>query len=390
MSAVDTVRLVAVRELRQAVRKKSLWAAFAFLLLGSTAAMVLPAVLGSDDSSTDKVVVVGDDPAIVQALQSMGPALGGTVEVTSTATAAEATRLVEDQDVDIAVAGGDAPSITVRSGEHAALVGAARQAVFTSSLTNRLEDAGLSGAQVAESLAVPTAEVREIDASSQSRRAASAVISLVLYVLLLTGMVQVANGTAIEKSNRISEMLLPVVRPGSLLFGKVIGVGITNVAILSAGLVPVVVKFGIGGDLPSGIGGALAGSAAWFVLGLALYLTLAGMLGALVERQEEAGQVVSPLTFLLIGTYIAIQSSGDGVFGAVLAYVPLTSPIAEPTRIATGASNPFEIVASLVILAVTIVLAGRFAATVYARAIVRTGKRLRLRDVVSPGRPQHA
>ncbi|MEP1124041.1 MAG: ABC transporter permease [Ilumatobacter sp.] len=390
MSSFESVRLVMIRELRQATRKKGLWAVFALLFVGSTAAMVLPEVVGGDDSSTDEVVVVGDDPALVDALTALGPALDSRVDVTIVETDTEAARLVEDQEVDIAVTSGDSPEIIVRAGENAALVGAARQALYVTTLTDRLGDAGLSDAQITDSLAVPTAQLRELDVSGQSRRGASVVISLVLYVLLLTGMVQVANGTAIEKSNRISEMLLPVVSPGALLFGKVIGVGIVNVVTLSAGLLPVVVKFSIGGDLPDGIGGALAASAAWFALGLALYLTLAGMLGALVERQEEAGQVVSPLTYLLIATYIAIQSSGDGVFGAVLAYFPLTSPIAAPTRIATGDSSPVEIVGSLVILVATVLVAGRFASTVYARAIVRTGKRLKLRDVMASPRTRPA
>ena len=72
------------------------------------------------------------------------------------------------------------------------------------------------------------------------------------------------------------------------------------------------------------------------VLGLVLYLTTAGALGALVERQEEAGSVLTPLSLLLIGTYVLAQSSADGSFGAVLAIFPFTSPIVMPSRIALG------------------------------------------------------
>ena len=63
--------------------------------------------------------------------------------------------------------------------------------------------------------------------------------------------------------------------------------------------------------------GALAGGAIWFVLGMVLFLTLAGSLGSLAERQEEAGVVVAPLTFLLVGTFIAAQSAADTTFGIV-------------------------------------------------------------------------
>ena len=46
-------------------------------------------------------------------------------------------------------------------------------------------------------------------------------------------MILVANGVAIEKANRISEVLLAIVRPGPLLFGKVIGVGLVGIATLA-------------------------------------------------------------------------------------------------------------------------------------------------------------
>src|SRR3546814_19716449 len=102
-------------------------------------------------------------------------------------------------------------------------------------------------------------------------------------------MIQVANGTAIEKSNRISEVLLAIVRPGALLFGKVLGVSIVGILTLAAAIVPVLVKLLSGGDLPDGLGGGLAGGAAWFVLGLATSLVAAGALGALVGRPGGGG-----------------------------------------------------------------------------------------------------
>ena len=42
-------------------------------------------------------------------------------------------------------------------------------------------------------------------------------MSLVLYLVLLMLMIQAANGTAIEKSNRISEVLLPIVQAVQLM-----------------------------------------------------------------------------------------------------------------------------------------------------------------------------
>ena len=76
----------------------------------------------------------------------------------------------------------------------------------------------------------------------------------VLYLLLIGLTISVANGVAIEKSNRISEVLLAIVPPRPLLFGKVAGVGIMGLATLAFGVVPVVVRVLLGGGLPSGFG----------------------------------------------------------------------------------------------------------------------------------------
>jgi len=62
--------------------------------------------------------------------------------------------------------------------------------------------------------------------------------------------------------------------------------------------------------------------------------------------------------------------------------VPLSSPIAMPARLAIGTAEPWQVVLSLVLLAAAVVFVARFAAMVYGRAIVRTGRRLKLTDVL--------
>lgn len=382
MNTRRSMALVAGREVREALRRKSFWVVFLVLLAGSTAAMVVPALVSSDATTRYDVAVVGDAPTLEANLRSLGQALEAKVDVTTVATEATARQKVKDKGLDLAVVPGRRPSVIVRAGGNDRLVGAARQALAATTTSERLQAAGLSPAQVQRALAVPAPMLDEVAVDTESRRAAGIAASVLVYILLLSLMIQVANGTAVEKANRVSEVLVPVVRPVSLLFGKVIGIGIIGVAILTAGLAPVIVKLALGGDLPGGIGATLAGGAAWFVLGSALYLTLAATLGSLVERQEEAGSVISPLTFALIGTFFVAQGGPDSALGTVLAYVPLSSPLVVPARIAIGASTPVELVASLLILLVTIALAVRFGSAAYGRAIVRTGRRLKLGEVL--------
>lgn len=381
MSALAGVRLVATRELRERLRRKSFWIVFAVLLLGSSAGAIVPELVKSGRARYD-VATVGEQPTLRDSLQSLGPALDATIAVRTTDDAATAEQLVDSGAADVALVAGAPPTIIVRAGQHATLVGAVRQALATDALARELERRGLTAGEVGAALRQAPPTLQELDADAESRRGAAFVVSLVLYILLLSLMVQVANGVAIEKANRISEVLLPIVRPGDLLFGKVLGVGVAGTALLAAGAVPVGVKLAVGGSLPAGLGLAVLTGAAWFVGGLAFYLTVAGSLGALVERPEDVGSAVTPLSIILVATFLVAQSAPSSALAAVLAYVPLTSPVLAPTRVAVGASGPMELVGSLVLLAVGVVAVGVLGSRVYARAVVRTGRRLRLTDVL--------
>ena len=386
MTTTQATMLVAGREMREAFRRRTLWIVIGIIFIGSSLAMILPDVLDSGTTRYDIGVVAAGDPAqataFESALQAAHHALGADVRFHDESDASHARSLVDDGKLDLAVVTGSPPAVVVRKGENATLVAFARQALAATALERSLHDAGLTPSQIEGALRAPAVRLQNVAASSSDRRASAAALSLVLYLLLLLLMVQAANGVAIEKANRISEVLLAVVRPSSLLFGKVIGVAVVGLVSLLAGAIPVLVKIAVGGDLPAGLGPAVAASAAWFLLGLVLYLTIAGALGALVERQEEAGTVVAPLSFLLVGTYILSQSAADQGFGRFLSIFPLTSPIVMPTRIALGDATALDIVASLAVLIATVFVVIRFGAALYRRGIVHTGRRLRLSEAL--------
>ncbi|HEX2850190.1 MAG TPA: ABC transporter permease [Acidimicrobiales bacterium] len=387
MSGWEATALVARRELREAFRRRSFWIVGAVLFVGSTAAMVVPALLHRGPG-VDDVAVVGGSPALTRTLVAATGAGGARIRIVDAGDTNGARVAVEKGKVDVAViagaaaAGASPPVVYVKAGKHERLVALLQQGLARASVESRLADLGVSQAAAAGALDVAPARIDGVDPSADSRRAVAGIVATVLYILLLSLMIQAANGVAIEKANRISEVLLAIVKPGALLFGKVIGVGIIGTLTLAAGVVPIVVKVVTGGSLPHGTAPAVAGGAAWFLLGVALYLIVAGSLGALVERQEEAGSVVSPLTMILIGSFFVAQSSPDGSLARVLAYVPLSSPVVMPARIAVGSASPVEMAVSLVLGVAGVVLAARIGSIVYRRAIVRTGRRLTVGEVL--------
>lgn len=374
--------LVARRELREELRRKTSWIVGGLLFLASTAAMVLPEIIGEDDTPTYEVVLVEGSSELRAALEDAIDEIDAKVDLSTAPTAGRAIARIEGGQVDIGVVSGEPHAVLARADEHERLVGAVYQALAADAARHRLRSLGLSDDAAASVLQAPEVTLTEVEPGASNRRAAASVLSFAVYVLLFALLMQVATGTAIEKSNRISEVLLGIVRPASLLFGKVLGVVAGAMLILACGAAPVLVKLIVGGDLPEGLGAALLGGGAWFLLGVGLYVVLAGALGALAERQEEVGALVMPLNGVLIASYAVGSANPESPLARVLAYIPLSAPMVMPSRIAVGAASPLEMAVSLGLSVVTVVLALRFGAIVYRRAIVRTGRRLKLREVL--------
>ena len=375
-----TTWLVVEREIREAARRKGVWALVGLTLLGATALVVVPEVI-PDGDDTAEVVLVGDDAMDVTAALEAVP--DPEITVTPAPDRAAAITAIEDDGADLAVLldAGTAPELLVED-ESAEVVTVVREAVANRVAATRLAEAGIDVEDVTAVFAEAAPSVTLVDAAQSGREGAAFALTMVLYLVTVILTSQVASAVAIEKSNRVSEVLLAIVPPRAMLAGKVIGVGSIGLVTLLAGALPIAIRFAVGGDLPEGIGRTLLVSGAWFLGGLVLYLTLAGSLGAMVARQEEVGAVVTPLTMLLVVGYLVAISAGDSIVGLVLGLFPLTSPLVAPYRIAVEAGSLGEYVASLVVLLVTVGVVGRIATVVFRRAIVRTGDRLKLRDVL--------
>ncbi|HEX4981436.1 MAG TPA: ABC transporter permease [Ilumatobacteraceae bacterium] len=385
MSRVEATRLVIARELRESLRRKAIWIVAAILALGSTAAVVLPEILGGDSDSRTIGVVGAATDDFGDTLRQVASGVEIEIELVALDDRDVARTAVRDGDVDaVVVLDADPVGIVMPTDDDSQLEALLRQAIGITSVVDALRDAGLTRSEIDTAFATADPSIEVLDTERGGRRATAFAIAIVLYVMLLLLTSQVASGVAIEKTNSVSEVLLAIVRPHALLFGKVIGVGLIGVFTLTCGALPVLVKLAAGGSLPPGIAGTLAGGAAFFMIGVALYLTTGGALGALVGRQEEAAAAVAPLSVMLIAFYIVGQGAAETTLGAILAYVPFAAPMVMPARIALGESSPFEIAASLSIGVATVLLVGRVSAVVYRRAIVRTGRRLKLRDALRP------
>jgi ABC-2 type transport system permease protein len=383
------IRLVISRELREAFRRKSVWITAGLFLLASTTVVVLPEILGGGETTSERTVAMvgatdGQVPdAFVTAATEIASALDLALEFTAVAEPGEAATRVEGGEFDAAVRFDSEPIVIVVSNDDdQRLIAALRQAVQAATTREALAAANLTDEQIAAVSTPVETVVQVLDTERGGRQAVALGATFVLYLLLVLLAVQVANGVAIEKASRVSEVLLAIVAPRVLLFGKAIGVGLIGVFTLAVGALPIVIRFVAGGSMPPGAGATLVVSAGYSVLGIALYLCLASALGSLVARSEEVSSAVGPLTMILVAGYLLGQAAAGTVVGTALAMFPMTSPVVMPARVALGESSVVEVVVSLGILGASCVIAAQFATVVYRRAIVRTGRRLKLRDVL--------
>jgi ABC-2 type transport system permease protein len=174
-----------------------------------------------------------------------------------------------------------------------------------------------------------------------------------------------------------------------LLTGKVLGIGL--VAFAQAALIlafALGLAQAVGSDLLHGTGStALVSTLVWLVLGYAFYCWVYAAAGSTAERQEQVQTLAFPLALPLILGYVlsltAATSGNASAFFTVLAYLPPTAPFAMPVLVGLGKVTWWQFGASVAISIISTVLVARLATRIYRRAILRTGRRVRLRDVIS-------
>lgn len=384
--------LVAAREIRQRIRGRIFRVGTLLILMVVAAAIVIP-VLSRGKSGSQQIGVVGGLSAPLRAAVAAGTSTGTTVRLVPEPDLAAARTDLRSGRVDLTIV--DARRILVSKAIGAADTSATAQLVHAVSKTlgvdEAFEAAGLSAAQAAQLAGAKPLPVTSLQPGTAGGVAhTTSLVGLILVFVMLTQYnAWTLIGVMEEKSSRVVEVLLAAVRPVQLLGGKVLGIGL--VAFAQATLV-VVFAFGlakaVGSDLLHGTAPlVLVSTLLWLVLGYAFYCWVYAAAGSMVERQDQAQSLAFPLSLPIIFGYImALTTVGSGspsAFFKVLAYLPPTAPFAMPVLVGFGAVTWWEFAASAALSILSTVGAARLATSIYRRAILRTGRRVRIREIVS-------
>jgi ABC-2 type transport system permease protein len=379
--------LVAKREVRERSRSRAFLAALVIMVLGVVGVIALPTLIDTTGATKD-IGLTGATPASLGAVvAAQGSAVGTKTRIRQYETLAAGEQAVRDGDVDVLIV--DARTLEWPKRADEQLKALATAAIQISTVRERAAIAGISDSQLGALLgpvAVSNVELGRLAGRSPDDETAAFIMTVLLFMTIATYGAMVLNGVVEEKASRVVEVLLARIPARSLLAGKIAGIGLLGLGqVVITAVAALIAATTISGvDLPAVRGGVLAWAVVWFVLGYALYATVFGALGSLASRPEDAQTVAGPVSVLLVLVYFvsfAASGSPDAGWSRVVAWIPLTAPIAMPTRIAMGVASWWEPLGAVVLTAATVtglvVVGGR----VYANAALHSGPTLRLRDV---------
>lgn len=283
------------------------------------------------------------------------------------------------------------------------------QAASAIAIADRLERAGISAGESANLFAPPdfTATAADPDARDEEDFGGALILTYVVVILtfmaILTYGNWVAQSVAEEKSGRVMELLITAATPRQLLTGKVLGTGAAGltqyfvmIAAVVIGLVangPIAEALGVSGQLPFTLPelepAFLLAFTAFFLLGFILYSTLYAAAGSMVSRIEDVQQAVGPLIYLAMAGYFASfigMSDPEAGWVQAASLVPFFSPYLMPARMLLSNPAGWEVIAALVLLAVTLLLVIWLASRIYSAGVLLYGQRVGIRSVLRASR----
>lgn len=253
------------------------------------------------------------------------------------------------------------------------------------------------------------------------------IAGLLIYMFVFIYGAMVMRGVMEEKSNRIVEVIISSVKPFQLLFGKIIGIGLVGLTQIAIWIVlTLVITAGATTFIGSGSAetasqaqNIMSGSQAmgqmatttpeaqnkvieiigmignlnipliifalffYFIGGFILYASFMGAIGAAVDSDEDAQQLMMPVMMPLIFSVIllfAVAKNPEGQLAFWASMIPLTSPVIMMVRIPFGAPA-WQIILSMVILLGTILGSIWMAGKIYRTGILMYGKKVTIKEV---------
>ncbi|MBC2268503.1 ABC transporter permease [Listeria sp. FSL L7-0083] len=233
-----------------------------------------------------------------------------------------------------------------------------------------------------QSITSPVSVTNDLESNNQLTNhekdvmsAAVLILTLVIFIFVMSYANIVASEIATEKGTRIMEVILSSVSARTHLFAKLTAIIFMLLTQIGFYVVcgAVVLVAGRNTDMVQNILDQIAVFPAYYlvlnlvfvILGLLLYILLAAMIGSMVPNVETVAQFIYPMTILAIIGYwgsIAAANAPDNLLVIIGSYIPTFSPMMMLARMDLLSVSTIGIFSSLAILVASVV--GAFFLTV--------------------------
>jgi ABC-2 type transport system permease protein len=384
-----TFVLIARREFLTRVRSRFFQVGTVVLIVLLAGYIVLQAFVISKATTTVKVGFVGAAQALAQPLKTAAGSSSLTIETHVVSDVGTGEAQVRDGTLDALVSGEpSAPVVAVKDKLDPTVEATLDSLVKGVVLNQAITSTGGNAAAIEAQVAAAGIHLNLLDPNA-AQRTQSDVVGIFVAALLYTALVLygqfVAAGVVEEKANRIIEILLSTVRARQLMLGKVVGIGLVGfVQLALLGLVALVTATRTHAiSVPAVTIQAVGGGLLWFILGFVLYALMFAAAGSLVSRQEDLGAVTTPITLLIVGTYLAffwVVANPNEPLAIALSIIPPFAPVLMASRIATGDAQAWQVALAVVLTLIEIAALNELAARIYENSVLRIGTRVRLLD----------
>jgi len=233
---------------------------------------------------------------------------------------------------------------------------------------------------ITKSIEVKSIKVEEEGKVSDTDFLTKFMTSYVFIILLMITIIS-SGGMLIrslveEKSNRLIEILISSCSPNDLLTGKVLGLSLLSLFQVAVWLILAlafmgssVVTFINFDNIPLIL--------VYFILGFVLYTSLFVGVGSVVTTEQESQQLTSYLSLIIllpIVIAIPVMQNPDLLLAKIFSYFPLTSPAIMILRLNNVSIPLYEIIATLVIMLISIYITIWFSARIFRIGILSYGK----------------
>jgi ABC-2 type transport system permease protein len=213
------------------------------------------------------------------------------------------------------------------------------------------------------------------------------IIAFLLLLAIMTSSGYLMQGIVVEKESKTVEILLSSLTTDELLTGKILGFG-------SAGLLQVLIWMSFGVLLlltpyasllqEIQISWILMLAIVYFILGYLLFAGSMACVAAPASTVRDAQQGATVFTMLAIIPLLLLSliiQAPNSVIARILTYIPYTAPVTTMMRISLVNVPISELVASLVILAISVFIVIKLSAKIFRIGILMYGKKMKLQDI---------